>query len=256
MTDTKENLTYSDVLKQVETFNDSKIIESHWMNIFKMSNSEKSKIAEEILLQPYMAEVYRRNGIEPYDVKEFIQQVADNPKQCETVILGNSTVFYANINNSKDMNGDGISDGNSHKIDTEEEEEARKNDLTERFGSLMKSFAAKKEAERTPPAPEKKWWEKALHKVGNLVSSFAMAGGIALIAGGSYLGVKVYLDHKNNDNNYGIVPNNNTSQAMNNAREKLVKDAKTNYDAFTKNEKKAPSKGFVNVRDKGGQELG
>ncbi|MBR1601761.1 MAG: hypothetical protein IJ677_09340, partial [Alphaproteobacteria bacterium] len=120
MTDTKENLTYSDVLKQVETFNDSKIIESHWMNIFKMSNSEKSKIAEEILLQPYMAEVYRRNGIEPYDVKEFIQQVADNPKQCETVILGNSTVFYANINNSKDMNGDGISDGNSHKIVTEE----------------------------------------------------------------------------------------------------------------------------------------
>ncbi len=255
MTDNKDNLTYSDVLKQVETFNDSKIIESHWLNIFEMSNSKKSKIAEEILLQPYMAEVYRRNGIEPYDVKEFIQQVADNPKQCETVILENSIVFDANVNNSKDMNGDGISDGNSHKIDSKEEEEARKNDLTERLGSLMKSFAAKKEAERTPPAPEKKWWEKALSKAGNVVRAFAMAGGIAMIAGGTYLGVKIYSDEKNNDNNYGIVPDNNTSKAMKNAREKLSKDPKTNYDAFTKAEKKTPNKGFINIRDNGGQSL-
>lgn len=255
MTDNKDNLTYEDVLKPVETFNDSEIIKSHWLNIFEMSNSEKSKIAEEILLQPYMAEVYENNGIKPSDVKEFIQKVAGNPKNCETVILNNSLAFDNNKSNSKDRNGDGISDGNNQKIDSHEENLMRKNELSQKLKSLMTSFVKQKTMESTPPEPEKKWWEKALSKAGNVVRAFAMAGGVAMIAGGTYLGVKIYSDEKNNDNNYGIVPDNNTSKAMKNAREKLSKDPKTNYDAFTKAEKKTPNKGFINIRDNGGQGL-
>ena len=251
MTDNKEIQTYQDILKPSETLNDDKIIASHWMNVYTMSNETKRIIATEILLQPYMEEAYKKNGIEPRDVKEFIQKVSNDPNACETVILHNSLAFDNNKANSKDKDGDGVSDGNNEKIDSFEEALMRAQELTEELSKFMTEFAEQKKAERTSPEPEKKWWKKAFQKAadftGSLIHAFAVVGGITMIAGGTYFGIKAYSDDNSKDNQFGIVPDNNASDAMQHARDKLNKDAKTNYDAFTKAAKKVQNKGLSGV---------
>lgn len=72
MNENKEKMTYEDVLKPVETLNDSNIIFKQWTGVYKMSDDKCKKTAEEILLQPYMKQIYSTHDIDPQDVKEFI----------------------------------------------------------------------------------------------------------------------------------------------------------------------------------------
>ena len=241
---TDNNISYEEVLKPAKKM--SMDLVRKYSMVGNMPEDKKAESIREILLQPYMEEIY--NGyIKPEDVKEFVEKMANSSPSKKTSII---SAFANNVLSSDDF-GDA-----SGSIDNIREKLVLMNKLQSQFEGDMASFAKQKAIERTPPTPEKKWWEKALHKAGNLISKFAMAGGIALLAGGTYLGVKTYIDEKNNNNNYGIVPNNNTNEAMKNARNKLEKDTKTKHDAFSQAEEKAPLKGKNNMRNGGGIELG
>ena len=70
-----ENITYNDILKSHETLNDDDAVFAQWSNVYEMTAEERKKAVEEILLQPYMKDVYIAHGIEPGDIKEFIQTI-------------------------------------------------------------------------------------------------------------------------------------------------------------------------------------
>lgn len=254
MNENKEKMTYEDVLKPVETLNDSNIIFKQWTDVYKMSDDKCKKTAEEILLQPYMKQAYSAHNIEPQDVKEFIETVTQNRTVCENIILNNSNIFQQNKENSKDKNGDGKSDGDNTKIDTEEEKLVRKIQLIGAFEKIMKSFAEQKDAERNK-SPDKPWYTKALLKSVKIVDSaihkFAIAGGIAILAMGSYVGIKAYAEN-DKDNMFGISPTDN-SKALQNVRSKVT-DEKTKYDAFSKADKKV-NKNMGNPRKNSGIEM-
>lgn len=257
MTENKKDITYKDVLKNQETLNDHNAVFAQWTRGYK-DNEERKKAAEEILLQPYMEDVYKAHDIRPEDVKEFIETVKESRIKCENVIFNNSNAFQQNKDNSRDMDGDGRSDGDENKIDTYEEYNSRKRQLTKAFEKIMKPFAKQKAMERSASDNKKTWFEKALRKgvkvAGSIIHTFAVAGGVALIAGGSYMGIKMSMnenENNNNNNSFGITPT-QYGKAKQNFQKKI--DSKTNYDAFSKAEKKTPAKESVDIRQKGGIE--
>lgn len=243
---TDNNISYEEVLKPAKKMSMDMV--KKYSMVGNMPEEKKAEAIREIMMQPYMEEIY--NGyIEPRDVKEFVEAMANSSPSKKTSII---SAFAHNVLSSDDL-GDA-----SGSIDNIREKLVLMNKIQSQIEGDMTKFAEKKEIERTPAEPEKVWWKKAFNKAakvaGNAVRAFAMAGGIALLAGGTYLGVKTYIDEKNNSNSYGIVPNNNTNEAMKNARNKLEKDTKTSYDAFSRTGKKAPVKGQSNMRG-GGMEL-
>ena len=245
---TDNNISYEEVLKPAKKMSMDMV--KKYSMVGNMPEDKKAESIREIMLQPYMDEVY--NGyIKPADVKEFVEKMANSSPSKKTSII---SAFANNVLSSDDF-------GNaSGSIDNIREKLVLMNKLQSQFEGDMAKFAKQKEIERTPVEPEKIWWKKAFDKAarvtGNAVRAFAIAGGIALLSGGAYLGVKAYYDdEKNNNNSYGIVPNNNTNEAMKNARNKLEKDTKTKHDAFSSTEKKAPVKGQSNMRNSGGMEL-
>lgn len=237
---TDNNISYKEVLTPAKKMSMDMVKE--YCMVGNMPEEKKSEAIKEIMLQPYMDEVYSGH-IEPRDIKEFVEIMANSSPSKKTSVI---STFAHNVLTTDNFGN------NEGSIDNVREKLVLINMLKNQFEGDMAKFAKKKEAERNPVKPENKWWEKALRKAGNMVRAFAIAGGVAMIAGGTYLGVKIYSDDKNNDNNYGIVPDKDASKAMKNARDKLTKDTKTNYDAFTK---KTPDKGLVNVCDKGREKL-
>lgn len=175
-----ENLTYEDILKAKETLNNNDTILSQWTGVYNMTAAERSKIVEEILLQPYMEDVYKAHNIEPKDVKEFIEVVKADRTASENVIFNNSNAFQQNKDNSKDMDGDGKGDGDSTKIDSYEEKDARRRQLIKAFEKIMKPFAVQKAVERMPINAGKSTMDKA----GKLVKSFFEVGRVVVIAAG------------------------------------------------------------------------
>ncbi|MBQ8480948.1 MAG: hypothetical protein IJ532_00240 [Alphaproteobacteria bacterium] len=245
---TDNNISYDEVLKPVKEMTMDMVYDYSFAA--NMPEEKQKEAIRDILSQKYMGEVYLNNHVEPRDVPEFIEKMANSSLAKRTNII---LSFAQNVMNT-DSNGD-----RSGSINNIRENYVLKNALTAQFANDMMSFAEQKVIDRTPPEPEKKWWQKAFKKAvktaGSIVRGFAMASGVVMLAGGSYIVAKTYLDEKNNNNSYGIVPSNNTSKALQNARNKLEKDPKTNYDAFSKLEKKAPVKGQSNMRNSGSMEL-
>lgn len=232
MTDNAENIRYSDILKSEVNLNDEKAVTRQWTNVLSMSKEEKKKAAEDVLLQPYMALVYKTNGIEPCDVKDFIAHVAQYPRLCESIVFNNSLVFNNQKGNSVDANGDGVSDGDNTKIDSVEEMCNVARELSERFSGMMKPFAQKKAAERAPKAPEPNKLQKALKQAGKLLKGFLEVGRVTVIGMGvvtaTYMGYEGYEAMKDNTDN-------KTKTGKNTNIQDNTQDKNITYTAWAKN---------------------
>lgn len=234
MTDNTEDIKYSDVLKSKVNLNDEAAITGQWTNILTMSKEEKQQAAKDVLLQPYMAPVYQLNGIEPRDVKEFIDHVVKYPGLCESIVFSNSLVFTNQKANSSDANGDGVSDGDNTKIDSIEEVFNSARELSDRLGGIMKPFAQRKAAERAPKAPEPSKLQKAFRIAGKLLKGFLEAGRVTVIATG--IGIAVYASYEG----YEIMKDNTDNKAKtgrNDISQNNNQDTNTLYTAWANNAK-------------------
>jgi hypothetical protein len=174
-----DNMTYKEVLKPTEKMTMDMV--KHYASAVTMSDEELSKSVKDILLQPYMENLYK-GKIEPSDIAEFAEEMANASRSKKTSIV----TGFAHSVAEADKNGDGNNaiGGNESLLLI--------NTLGIRFANDIMKFADKKEMERTPPAPEPTKFQK---RAGKLMKAFLKVGRMAVIAAGvaatSYVGYEL-----------------------------------------------------------------
>lgn len=133
--------------------------------------------------------------------------------------MNNSNIFQQNKENSKNKNGDGKSDGDNTKIDTEEEKLVRKIQLTVAFEKIMKSFAEQKDAERNRSNESPKWLKDPIGWLKQKKHSFARAANVFVITTGISLPIAAIALNKMND--YSL--ENNAENAKRRVTAKIMK---------------------------------
>lgn len=184
MTDNKENMTYEEALKPAKKMT---------MNMVKryslaagMSDEELSEAVKEILLQPYMENLYR-GRIEPQDIAEFTEEMTNASRNKKVSIVSGFALSVFETDRFGDGNNEIGSNESLLLINT----------LDKRFSADIIKFSEKKEAERASPIPEP---TKLQRHAGKLLKSFLEGGRLVVlsigIAAASYTGYELFKENK------------------------------------------------------------
>ncbi len=153
---------YSAVLPAEQTLNHANV-EKYFQDFYTGKNPSKEKadqMIENLLRQPVMASVYRKNKIKPNEVEDFIESVKAAPMKVKGDIITQLWTAYGNAAHSNVSELDGL------RIEDEKEWIALDTELNSPSGNFlninMKRFAQSKKA----PEPQKlSFTQKVMHYV-------------------------------------------------------------------------------------------
>ena len=163
-----DNITYEDVLKPAHKMNMDMV--RQYTQAAALSDEQQKEAVREILMQPYMKDVYRSQAIKPCDVAEFVEEMTNTSWGQRTSIISNFASSVLSVDQHGNM------DGNINGV---RETLVLQENMKKNLADKTKRFAEKKKAENAFADKGKK-----LSKTAKLLKKFLKAGRVVVLAMG------------------------------------------------------------------------